>query len=57
MTGGEFFTAVTGRELAAVYQSVSEVLESEDRLVDVTPWLVLLALALLISSFPMRRRR
>ena len=47
MTGGEFFTAVTERELAAVYDSVATVLESDDALRDLTAVFVLAALALL----------
>lgn len=52
LTGGEFFTAVTERELTAVYDSVSAVLESEEKLRDPTPILVLVALLLAVMSFP-----
>lgn len=60
LTGGEFFTAVTETELAAVYASVSEVLEAEDRLRDPTALLVALALVLaalaLLPALRMSRR-
>jgi len=49
-TGGEFFTAVTARELDLVYRSVTEVLEQEENLEDLTPLLVLLGTLLLILS-------
>lgn len=49
-TGGEFFTAVTARELDLVYRSVSEVLEQEENLDDLTPHLVLLGTLLLVLA-------
>jgi Ca-activated chloride channel family protein len=49
-TGGEFFTAVTARELDLVYRSVSEVLEREENLRDLTPLLVLLGTVLLVLA-------
>ena len=50
LTGGEFFTAVTERELAAVYDSVVAVLESEDALLDLTIWFLGLSFALLLAA-------
>lgn len=49
-TGGEFFTAVTARELDLVYRSVSEVLEEEENLDDLTPHLVVLGTLLLVLA-------
>lgn len=49
-TGGEFFTAVTARELDLVYRSVSEVLEEEENLNDLTPHLVVLGTLLLVLA-------
>lgn len=49
-TGGEFFTAVTARELDLVYRSVTEVLEQEENLDDLTPHLVLLGTVLLVLA-------
>jgi Ca-activated chloride channel family protein len=57
-TNGEFFTAVTARELDLVYQSVTEVLEEEENLDDLTPHLVALAGVLLVFAvLPDLRRR
>lgn len=61
-TGGEFFTAVTARELDLVYRSVTEVLEQEENLDDLTPYLVLFGTVLLVlAAVPdlvsLRRRR
>jgi Ca-activated chloride channel family protein len=58
-TGGEFFTAVTERELTAVYRSVSAALERDIHQFDLTPWLVALALgsAALAAALVRPRRR
>jgi len=61
-SGGEFFTAVTARELDLVYRSVTEVLEQEENLDDLTPYLaaagtVLLVLAALPDVLVRLRRR
>jgi len=45
-TGGQFFTAVTARELDLVYRSVGEVLERSETLRDPSVWLVLAAIVL-----------
>jgi Ca-activated chloride channel family protein len=57
VTGGEFFTAVTERELAAVYDSVVAVLESDDALRDLTAPFVLTALVLLAAAALLLRGR
>lgn len=58
-TGGGFFSAVTARELAAVYESVSAALERDVTEHDLTPWALLLAAAsgaaALVLSRPRRR--
>jgi len=61
-TGGEFFTAVTARELDLVYRSVTKVLEEEENLLDLTPHLVgfgtlMLVLAVLPDLRGFLRRR
>jgi Ca-activated chloride channel family protein len=39
-TGGEFFTAITGRELQKVYDSVTASIERERELTDMSSWLI-----------------
>ena len=52
-TGGEFFTAVTARELDLVYRSVTEVLEQEENLDDLTPYLVAFGtVVLMLAALP-----
>ena len=59
-TGGGFFSAVTAKELAAVYESVSAALERDTAQHDLTPWVVVASAgtgaAALLLSRPRRRR-